>query len=316
MPVVGMGTFGSDHIDAKTMGEAVLGALQVGYRHIDGAAVYANEKEVGEAVRAAIAGGVKREELFLTSKLWNDKHAVKDVIPACEQSLKNLGLDHVDCYLIHWPLPNFHPPGCDVHYIDPNARAYDNDRYLETWGELVKLQKQGKVRAIGTSSMTIAKFKQFLPKCGVRPAVNQLELHPHFQQPELFDYLVAEKIQPVGFCPLGSPNRPERDRTPGDTVDMEDPVVVGIAKRMGVHPATVCLKWALGRGAVTIPFSPVRHEYLSNIRAALPPHLADEDMAALSKIDKGCRLVKGQVFCWRKSQSWEDLWDENGTITQ
>jgi diketogulonate reductase-like aldo/keto reductase len=95
---------------------------------------------------------------------------------------------------------------------------------------------------------------------------------------------------------------------------MEDPVVAGIARRLGVHPATVCLKWALRRGAVTIPLSTKRSNYLANLRAALPPDLADDDMASLATIDKGCRLVKGQVFCWRKGQSWEDLWDEDGVI--
>ena len=314
MPMLGMGTFGSDHVAPAVMGEAVLGALRAGCRHIDSASVYANEKETGAALRAALAGGVKRESLFVASKLWNNAHAPKDVIPSCEKSLRLLGLDYLDMYLIHWPFPNFHPPGCDANYLDKNARPYSNDAYLAAWGEMEKLLRQGKTRGIGVSNMTVAKLKQFLPRASVRPAVNQLECHPHFQQPELTAFLKAERIQPVGFCPLGSPNRPERDRAPGDTVDMADPVVVDIARRLELTPAQVCLKWALQNGVAAIPLSTRRANCLSNLKAVLPPALTDDDLKRLSGVDKNCRLVKGQVFCWKHGQPWEELWDLDGRV--
>jgi diketogulonate reductase-like aldo/keto reductase len=121
---------------------------------------------------------------------------------------------------------------------------------------------------------------------------------------------------PIGYCPLGSPGRPERDRTPDDTVDLEDPVLTGIAARLNVHPAAVCLKWAIQRGQIPIPFSVNRNHYLSNLRAAVMEDLPESDMKALAQIDRNCRLIKGQVFLWKEGQRWEALWDmEGGGIT-
>ena len=143
-----------------------------------------------------------------------------------------------------------------------------------------------------------------------------MELHPHFQQPELFSYLVEEGIQPIGFCPIGSPERPERDKTPEDTVDIEDPVIVRIAKDHGVHPAVVCVKWAVQRGQTPIPFSTRRNEYESNLESVVNDPLTEAEMAAIAGIDRGDRLIKGQVFLWKENQSWEDLWDMDGSIPQ
>jgi diketogulonate reductase-like aldo/keto reductase len=164
--------------------------------------------------------------------------------------------------------------------------------------------------------MTVPKLERLLRDAAIPPAVNEMELHPHFQQPELLRYVVEHGIVPIGYSPIGSPGRPERDRTPEDTVDTEDPVVVDIARRLGVHPAVVCLKWGLQRGHVVIPFSVRRANYLANLKAAVTPPLSDADMAALAGIDKNCRLIKGQVFLWRDGQSWEDLWDLDGRIAR
>jgi alcohol dehydrogenase (NADP+) len=140
-------------------------------------------------------------------------------------------------------------------------------------------------------------------------------LHPHFQQPELFKFVVDHGIVPIGYSPVGSPARPERDRTADDTVDIEDPVIIKIAQRLGVHPATVCVKWAAQRGQIPIPFSVTRRNYLSNLQSLVSEPLTADDMAAIAGIDRGCRLIKGQVFCWKDNQNWEDLWDLNGIIT-
>jgi alcohol dehydrogenase (NADP+) len=150
----------------------------------------------------------------------------------------------------------------------------------------------------------------------IKPAVNEMELHPHFQQPELFEFVRANGMEPIGYCPLGSPNRPERDRSAEDTVDMEDPVIVRIAQRLGVHPAAVCIKWAVQRGQTPIPQSTNRLNYLANLRATVTEPLTEDDMRALAAIDRNCRLVKGQVFLWKPNQSWEDLWDLNGMIAR
>jgi diketogulonate reductase-like aldo/keto reductase len=315
MPAIGFGTFGSDHAGHDVVADAVRGAVEVGYRHIDCASVYGNEAEIGTVLREVQAGGLPREELWVTSKLWNDKHAEEDVIPSCRQSLADLGLDHLDLYLVHWPFPNFHPPGCDVSSRSPDARPYIHESYMKTWRQMEKLVEMGLVRHIGTSNMTVPKLKLLLRDAAVKPAVNEMELHPHFQQPELFDFVRDHGIEPVGYCPLGSPNRPERDRTLEDTNPLEDPVVLEIASAHGVHPAVVCIKWAVQRGQTPIPMSTRRTNYLANLRAVVGDPVTGDEMKALGGIDRDCRIIKGQVFLWKDDQTWEDLWDTSGEIT-
>ena len=315
VPGIGLGTFGSDHAAAVEIAATVVGAVEVGYRLIDCAEVYGNEREIGDALRAVMAGGVRREELFITSKLWNNHHVPEDVIPACRRSLQNLGLEYLDLYLVHWPFPNHHDPGVDVHARSAAARPYIHEEYMATWRQMEALVDAGLVRAIGSSNMTIPKLRLLLRDARIRPAVEELELHPHFQQSELFAFLVEQGIQPVGYSPIGSPARPERDRTPEDTVDIEDPLIVAIAQRLGIHPAEVCLKWAIQRGQIPIPMSTRRRNYLANLRAALSAPLTEAEMVALAGIDRGSRLIKGQVFLWKAGQTWEDLWDLNGEIT-
>jgi len=315
IPVVGLGTFGSDAVSGAAVAAAVVEAAAVGYRHFDCASVYGNEAQIGYALQAIQAAGVKRDALWITSKLWNDKHAPRDVAASCEQSLRDLQLDYLDLYLVHWPFPNFHPPHCDVTARSPDARPYLHAEYMQTWRAMEELVKRGLVRHIGTSNMTIPKLQLLLRDAAVKPVCNEMELHPHFQQPELFAFVRANGLLPIGYSPLGSPGRPLRDRTADDTVDLDDPVVVAIARRLGLHPATVCLKWAIQRGQVPIPFSVKRANYLANLRATVTPPLTAADMQALAGIDRKCRLIKGQVFLWKAGQSWEDLWDLNGTIT-
>ena len=316
MPAIGLGTFGSDHVTADEIAAAVIGAAQVGYRHFDCASVYRNEDRIGGALREIMAGGIPRQDLWITSKLWNDKHAPADVIPSFRQSLAALQLDYLDLYLVHWPFPNFHPPGCDVSSRSPDARPYIHENYMKTWRQMEELVDLGLVRHIGTSNMTIPKLKLLLPDARILPAVNEMEMHPHLQQTELFEFVRAHGIEPVAYSPIGSPGRPARDRTPEDTVDIEDPVIVAVARRLGVHPAVVCVKWAAQRGATPIPFSVNPLNYLANLQGVVSPPLSDADMAAIAGIDKNCRLIKGQVFLWKQDQTWEDLWDLDGVIKQ
>ena len=315
MPAIGLGTFGSDHVPAERVAAAVYDAIMLGYRHVDCAAVYGNEHAIGESLERVIADGVRRDELWITSKLWNDNHDPSRVAPALERSLRDLRLDYLDLYLVHWPFPNTHQPGVDVGSRDSHAQPYRHERYMATWAELEKLVERGLVRHIGTSNMTIPKLRLVLSDAHIPPVANEMELHPHFQQPELFEFVRANGMVPIGFAPVGSPARPERDRTPDDSVDVEDPVIVGIARRIGVHPAVVCVKWAIRRGQVPIPFSTTPANYHANLRAAAGEPLGDADMAAIAGIDRACRLIKGQVFLWKAGQRWEDLWDLDGTIT-
>jgi len=315
MPAIGLGTFGSDRFSGEDVAQAVIGAATVGYRHFDCASVYGNEDLIGASLQKIIAGGVKREDLWVTSKLWNDKHGEDDVIDSCKKSLEDLQLEYLDLYLVHWPLPNYHPPGCDVESRSPDAKPYIHENFMKTWRQMEKLVELGLVRHIGTSNMTIPKLKLVLRDAEVKPACSEMELHPHFQQPELFEFVVDNGMAPIGFCPIGSPTRPDRDKTPQDTVDIEDPVIVRIAQRLGVHPAVVCVKWAVQRGQIPIPFSIYRNEYLSNLKCTLSDPLSDEEMEEIAGIDRNCRLIKGQVFLWKDGQSWEDLWDPDGEIT-
>ncbi len=312
IPAIGMGTFGSDSVPAEAVAETVKKAIYAGYRHIDCASVYGNEKNIGHVLSEMFKSGfLKREDLWITSKVWNDMH--EQVAESCRRSLKDLQIDYLDLYLIHWPFPNFHPPHCDVTSRSPNAKPYIHDNYMKTWRQMERLVDEGLVKNIGTSNMTIPKLKLLLKDAKIKPACNEMELHPHFQQRELFDYCLENNVQPIAYCPIGSPGRPERDRTAEDTVDLEDKVILSIAKRLNISAAQVAIKWAIQRGQIPIPFS-VNH-YSENLEAVLKVELTENDMEEISKIDKNCRLIKGQVFLWKDNQSWEALWDPNGEIT-
>ena len=177
-----------------------------------------------------------------------------------------------------------------------------------------RLVEKGKIRYIGISNMTIPKLEAVLPLMKIKPAACELELHPCFQQQEQYDYLVAHNIQPVGYMPLGSPRRPERDICPEDVADMQTPEMQEIAKAHGVHPALIALKWAHQRGEISIPFSV--HNYVSNLKCVTEDPLTEEEMAKIGTLERGNRLVKGQVFLWEGAKDWHDLWDEEGFIVK
>ncbi len=315
MPMMGLGTFGSDKYNAVQISEAVYGSIKAGYRLIDCAAVYQNEDKIGEVLNRVLKEGVvTREELFVTSKVWNDQH--REVISSCKKSLKDLQLNYVDLYFVHWPFPNYHAPGCDGDSRNPDSRPFRLEEFMNTWRQCEQLVEMGLVKHIGMSNMTIPKLEAVLPLCKIKPAALEMELHPSFQQPELFDYAVAHQIVPIGYCPIGSPSRPERDRTAEDIADTQIPEIEEIAKAHGVHPAIICLKWAVQRGQVPIPFSVKEAQYINNLKCCTEDPLTEEEMSVIQGVDKNCRLIKGQVFLWQGAKSWEDLWDLNGTITK
>ncbi|GMB01820.1 aldo/keto reductase [Pelosinus sp. IPA-1] len=313
IPAIGMGTFGSDRFTAEQIAAAVRGAAEVGFRLFDCAAVYGNEHLIGQVFQDILATGIKREELFITSKVWNDMH--DNVIESCEKTLKELQLDYLDLFLVHWPFPNFHAQGCSVDSRSPDATGYIHENYMKTWRQMEELVDRGLVRHIGTSNMTIPKLKLVLRDARIKPAANEMELHPCFQQKEFFKFIIDNNIVPIGFCPIGSPTRPERDKTADDVVDIQDPIIVRIAQEHKVHPAVICVKWGVQRGQIPIPFSIHRNEYASNLKAAVSDLLTEEEMKEIEGIDKNCRLIKGQVFLWKDGQTWEDLWDITGEIT-
>ncbi|MFW5657336.1 MAG: aldo/keto reductase [Bacteroidota bacterium] len=315
IPAIGLGTFGSDHVSHEAVAKAVEDAIRFGYRHIDCASVYGNEKQIGEVLSALFKECVvTREDLWITSKVWNDQH--REVEKACLQSLKDLQLDYLDLYLVHWPFPNYHAPGCGPDARNPDSRPFSVEEFMDTWRQMETLVEKGLVKHIGTSNMTIPKFEAVWPLMKIKPVANELELHPCFQQEELMKYLKEKNIQPIGYSPIGSPNRPERDRTTEDAVDMEEPVVQEIAKNHGIHPAAVCMKWAVQNGQIPIPFSVNPKNYKSNLLAVMSDPLTDDEMKAMKKAEKGSRLIKGQVFLWEGAKGWEDLWDLNGEIVK
>ena len=315
VPCIGMGTFGSDRFTPEQVSNAVSGAIRAGYRLFDCAAVYGNEELIGKVFAEAIASGtVKREDLVIASKVWNDMHGKGDVLLSCAKTLKDLQLDYIDIYFVHWPFPNYHAPGCDGDARNPDSRPFFAEEFMETWRQLERLVDMGLAKSIGMSNMTVPKLEQVLPLCRIQPAVIEMELHPAFQQPELFEYCVSRGIQPIGFCPIGSPTRPERDKAPGDVAATQMPEIVSIAEAHKVHPAIICLKWAVKRGQIPIPFSIYENEYESNLRCVTEDPLTDEEMETIARADKKNRLIKGQVFLWEGAVDWHALWDEDGII--
>lgn len=315
IPCIGMGTFGSDRFSAGEVSEAVAGAIRAGYRMFDCASVYGNEAEIGAVFAAAYDTGiVRRQDLTIMTKVWNDMH--RRVEESCMQSLKDLRTDYFDIYYIHWPFPNYHAPGCSVDARNPDAKPFQVEEFLDTYRQCERLVEKGLIRGIGLSNMTIPKLEAVLPELKIRPVVCETELHPCFQQAELFDYLVAHRIQPVGFMPIGSPKRPERDMMPEDIADIEEPAMKAIAAAHGIHPAVVALKWAGQRGQIPIPFSVHEKNYIANLSAMTTDPLTEAEMEAIGGLEKNNRLVKGQVFLWPGARDWHDLWDEDGVIVK
>ncbi len=313
VPCVGMGTFGSDRFTPEQVSGAVAGAIRCGYRMFDCAACYGNEDQIGQVFQDAFDEGVvERGELFIMTKVWNDMH--ERVEESCRKSIADLKCDYIDLFFIHWPFPNYHAPGCDVDSRNPDSKPFSAEEFIRTYRQCEELVEKGLIRNIGISNMTIPKLEAVLPLMKIMPVACELELHPCFQQQELFDYLNAHKIQPIGFMPLGSPQRPERDICPEDIADMQTPEMQEIAKAHGVHPALIALKWARQRGQIPIPFSVHEVEYVSNLKSMTEDPLTDEEMAKIATLEKNNRLVKGQVFLWEGANDWHDLWDEDGVI--
>ncbi|MEI7946981.1 MAG: aldo/keto reductase [bacterium] len=326
MPAAAFGTFHSDWAQAY-MKDATVEAIRLGWRHIDTARAYENEDKVGEAIREAIRKGyiASANDLFITGKLWNGHMAPKDVAPAFEATLKALGVDKIDMYLNHWPWPNVHTPGCTGNHRNPDAVPYIHEAFLDTWGEILKLKKAGKIVDVGTSNHTEATMKLLLRDVSKadRPVANQMEMHPLCQQTELRRYFESEGIACTGYMSLGSPNRPGRDRFKEHRADMMDPVIQAIAKELGVAPARVCLNWAAQRekksgGYVAMA---TRSDWmLDNLKAAAEDLLSADQMLRISGdgtpahpgIDANNRLIWGQVFLWPEADGdWRVLWNDS-----
>jgi len=313
IPCIGMGTFGSDKYTPEQVANAVKDGIETGYRLFDCAAVYGNEDKIGKIFNEVFENKtIKRDELFIISKVWNNMHGKGDILLSCAKTLKDLQIDYIDLFFVHWPFPNHHAPGVDVDSRASDARPFITDEFMDCWRQMEKLVDMGLVKSIGMSNMTIPKLEAVLPLCRIKPVAHEFEMHPAFQQEELFNYCVEKNIMPVGYCPIGSPNRPERDKTSDDIAATEMPEIIEIAKTHNIHPAYVCIKWAYQRGQIPIPFS--INNYKNNLECIFSDPLTPEEMEKIKKADKNCRLIKGHVFLWPGASDWHSLWDENGKI--
>lgn len=309
-----MGTFGSDKYSASVVAGAVKDALDLGYTLFDCASVYGNEGEIGEVFTSAYAQkGVKRGQIYIMSKLWNDAHG--RVSESCERTIADLKADYLDVYFMHWPFPNTHAAGCGAESRDKGSRPFIAEEFLRTWADMEKLKKRGLVREIALSNMTVAKLNAVWDSLDTKPFALESELHPSFAQSKLVALCKERGVVNVGYCPLGSPNRPQRDVTEGDIADTAMPEVTEVAKRHGVSPAEICIAWAVSCGIIPIPFSSKREHLASNLRAK-DILLSAEEKEILRRADCGNRLIKGQVFLWKGSESWRDLWDEDGALAR
>ncbi|PLB48067.1 aldo/keto reductase family protein [Aspergillus steynii IBT 23096] len=268
IPALGLGTWQSGPGEVE---RAVSHAISVGYRHIDGAFCYQNEEEVGKGIKEALASGkVKREDLFVTTKIWSTYQT--RVEEALDLSLKNLGLDYLDLYLVHWPLlmnPEGNHPLFPKH-PDGSRDIIHSHSHIDTWKSMEKLLATGKVKAIGVSNYSKRYLEELLPHATVIPAVNQIENHPSLPQQEIVDLCKEKGIHITAYSPLGSTGSPLFSAEP----------IVEVAKKKGVTPATVLLSWHIARGSSVLAKSvtPSRIEDNRNL-----VKLDDSDMATIAK---------------------------------
>lgn len=326
MPIAAFGTFHSDWAQ-EYMKDAVVEAIRIGWRHLDTARAYENEDAVGEAIREAINRGYigSADDLFITGKLWNGHMTPKDVAPALDATLIMLGVEKIDMYLNHWPWPNVHTPGCAGEHRNPDAVPYIHEAFMETWGEIVKLKKAGKIVDVGTSNHTEATMRLLLRDVAEdeRPVLNQMEMHPLFQQTELRRYFESEGIVCTGYMSLGSPKRPGRDTFKEHRADMMDPVIQAIAQETGVSPALVSLNWAYQREhksggyvAMATRSDWIRDNLIAATRDILTPEqtlrISGDGTSENPGIDANNRLIWGQVFLWPEADGdWRVLWNDS-----
>ena len=263
MPLIGLGTWKSK---SNEVGNAVRVAIDAGYRHFDCAPVYGNEVEIGKALKEKINDGVvNRQDLFITSKVWNTMHALSDVRPAVEKTLADLQLDYLDLYLIHFPTAfRKLESGVTVPRHSDGSIQYADKHYLETWKGMEQLVEAGLVKAIGVSNFNSKQLSDILSHCTIAPAVNQVECHPYLNQQRLYEFCQQKDIALTAYAPLGSKDRPWAK--PGEVGVLDDCVVTELAKKYNKSAAQILLRYQAERGVVSIPKSVSPARIRSNIQ--------------------------------------------------
>ncbi len=285
IPVIGLGTWQSE---PGKVGTAVEYALPIGYRHIDCAAVYGNEKEIGAALTNVFSKNViKRPEVFVTSKLWNTHHAGPDVAVACKQTLHDLQLDYLDLYLVHWGIAT--PKELGSEPVDETGVVVQAPiPTQETWQAMEQLVQDGLIKAIGVANFTAPMLVDLLTYARIKPAVNQIELHPYNSQQKLVDYCQYKNIAVTAYSPLGRPGQVHGHGDQGHIVD--DLVVKGIAGAHHKSPAQVLLRWGIQRNTIVIPKSVTPANIKSNFEI-FDFELPSEEMKQLGNLDRRHRFV-------------------------
>lgn len=305
MPMIGLGTWKSD--PGKVFG-AVIEAIKAGYRHIDCAAIYGNEAEVGQALEKVIADQVvKRENLWITSKLWNDSHKKEHVKPALKETLKDLNLDYLDLYLIHWPVVL--KPGTPFPKSSGDFLSLDEVPLSETWSSLEECVREGLVKHIGVSNFNSEKIGEIKKNANIQPEMNQVELHPLLPQKRLVEYCKNSEIHVTAYSPLGSRDRPERAKKEDEPNLFNNETIREIAEKHDCTPPQVLISWAVHRGTAVIPKSTTPKHIRQNLES-INVNLDREDMEKIIGIDKEYRYIDGSL--WTKDGSpytMEALWE-------
>ncbi|KAJ8277883.1 hypothetical protein GJAV_G00081240 [Gymnothorax javanicus] len=286
MPFLGLGTWKSEPGKVK---QAVEWALQAGYRHVDCASIYGNEAEIGEALQESLGPdkGLRREDVFVTSKLWNNKHHPEDVEPSLLKTLKDLRLEYLDLYLIHWPYA-FQRGDVPFPRTEDGTLLYDYIDYKLTWAAMECLVSKGLVKAIGLSNFNSRQIDDVLSIAKIKPCVLQVECHPYFAQVELLEHCRQRGLVMTAYSPLGSPDRAWKH--PDEPVLLDEPVIAALAQKYGRSPAQIILRWLTQRGVVTIPKSVSESRIKENIQV-FDFTLEEEEVKNVSGLNRGWRYI-------------------------
>lgn len=300
-PAFGLGTWLSK---PGEVGEAVLQALRTGYRHIDCAYIYGNEKEIGNALTFAFENDiVTREELFITSKLWNSFHHPESVEPAIRKTLADLQLDYLDLYLIHWPL--VFKQGHDQARSADDLLSTDEVPLADTWKTMEEIKRKGLTRHIGVSNFSIKKLDELSKQSETKPEVNQVEIHPFFTQEKMLRYCRENDIIVTAYSPLGS-----RHLIKTNESITQQQIIIRLAEKYNCTPAQIMLAWGMARGYAVIPKSVNADRIIENI-GALNVQLTDSEVKLISSMNRNQRIAKGLYAVLPGGYyTYSNLWDE------